>query len=325
MKQLSESFIQDFSDTYGEVYGESASPEKSLLKEHEYVDVYVVHPDGKREFVYSRDDEGNRSKSRSPERYYVGDVEIPYEKYYGSEKGSAPEKKVVEIDFSDPRNPWKAVGNLYKCLKAGLGKGDLPEGVTKSEIVGAMAKNVAYLSGGRTFDILKAIQEVLPEKPRAFYSMNLVWDGDTVQYPSTFVIVEDLAEILGNDSIPAWISLFTTDPKEIGKALDAAQKAGREKYSKFGSDYDKNIWAGWIPSKSAEETLKDATSDKIIDYFLGSGIGFSESSKRKKMIAPKCPYSIYLDAVRFFMEKDPAKKNGILEEIRKKLSVGDSL
>ena len=146
MKQLSESFVKDFSDSYGEVYGESSVPGKSLLKEYEEVDVYVVHPDGHREFVYSQNDEGYKSKSHASSRNYVGDVEIPYEKYYGSEKKETPKKSPVVLDFSEPHNPWKALGNLYKCLKIGIGKADLPKGVTNKEVVGLMSKCAAFLS-----------------------------------------------------------------------------------------------------------------------------------------------------------------------------------
>lgn len=70
--------------------------------------------------MYSRDDEGNRSKYRSPGRYYAGDVEIPADRYYGKKAGTAsgnngsPEEgdkqKKVEMDLSEPKNPWKALG-----------------------------------------------------------------------------------------------------------------------------------------------------------------------------------------------------------------------
>ena len=96
--------------------------------------------------------------------------------------------------------------------------------------------------------------------------------------------------------------------------------AGREKYKKlYGIEWGgKNIWAGWLTSKPAEEVMKDVSSDEIIDYFFGPGTEFSMSRDWKDR--PECPYAIYLDAIRFFMEKDTAKKNGILDEIRKKLS-----
>lgn len=200
-----------------------------------------------------------------------------------------------------------------------MGKAQLPDGVSKPEAVSSMAKCVEFLGRGGGFDIVEAIKKTLPDKPRMFYRMDLVWDGDSLNRPSSLTVIQKLVGMLGENSLPAWISVMTTDPKEIGKALDEAQAIGREKYQKFGNDYDKNIWAGWIPFGNAEDVLGQISLDDVVDYFYGTGVGFG--NKRYAKDFPKCPAAIYVDAVRFFMEKDVSKKNGILDEIKAKLAV----